>query len=435
MPSPKARSWQQQVFHLGIEALTAPGAPVAATKRLGGIRLDPGYDVNTDTVKAGGSRVSTSILINTEVMEWDVSGFNSYHDLCYIIASILGAPTITALGGGAYEWLWTAKARTAPRPQTYTSYWGDEWETLRAAHLYFNEWNIDVTRAALDFSATARSYAAEYGIAPPQSEIQTITITGAPTGGTFTLTFNGQVTAAIPYNATAAQVKAALEALSTIGADNIVASGGPLPATAVDVAFAGDFAGTDVALMTATAAFTGGATPAITVATTRTANVPTGVDPVIIQTKNFDAYLDDSWAALGTTKLRACYQANPGFGGQFSEAWTINSANNSFDSIITAEDADFPVTVQVALDAVGRGLLENTFRRGNRKYLRIQQNGDIITGTIPYSFRLDSCFYITDPNIVNGDDVVVATLEGTMAEDPTTGNYAAVRIVNTLAGL
>lgn len=435
MPSPRARSWQQQIFHLGIEALTAPGAPVAATKRLGGIRLDPGYDVNTDTVKAGGSRVPTSLLINTEVMEWDVSGFNSYHDLCYIIASILGEPTIINLGGGAYEWLWTAKARRAPRPQTYTSYWGDEWETLRAAHLYFNEWNIDVTRAALDFSATARSYAAEYGIAPPQSEIQTITITGAPTGGTFTLTFNGQTTAAIPYNATADQVKAALEALSNIGADDIVARGGPLPATAVDVAFAGDFAGTDVALMTATAAFTGGATPTITVATTRAANVPTGVDPVIIQTKNFGGWLDDTWAALGTTKLKALYQANPGFGGQYSEAWTIDPANTAFDSIITAEDADFPVTIQVALNAVGRGLLENTFRRGNRKYLRIEQTGDIITGAIPYSFRLDCCFFILDPTIENENDVVVATLEGTMAEDPATGNYAAVRIVNTLAGL
>lgn len=47
-------------------------------------------------------------------------------------------------------------------------------------------------------------------------EVQSVTITDA-TGGTFTLTFNGKTTAAIAYNATPAQVQAALRALSTIG--------------------------------------------------------------------------------------------------------------------------------------------------------------------------------------------------------------------------
>ena len=44
-------------------------------------------------------------------------------------------------------------------------------------------------------------------------EQQTVRVTNA-TGGTFTLTFNGQTTAPIAFNATAAQVDAALEALS-----------------------------------------------------------------------------------------------------------------------------------------------------------------------------------------------------------------------------
>lgn len=48
-------------------------------------------------------------------------------------------------------------------------------------------------------------------------EIQTVTITGGPTGGSFTLTFSGQTTAAIPYNATALQIQAALQALSNVG--------------------------------------------------------------------------------------------------------------------------------------------------------------------------------------------------------------------------
>jgi hypothetical protein len=50
-------------------------------------------------------------------------------------------------------------------------------------------------------------------------EEQTITIDA--TGGTFTTTWNGQTTAPIAYDATAAQFQAAMEALSNVGAGNI----------------------------------------------------------------------------------------------------------------------------------------------------------------------------------------------------------------------
>jgi len=56
-------------------------------------------------------------------------------------------------------------------------------------------------------------------------EVQTVTITGAPTGGTFTLTFGAQTTSAIAYNATAAQVQTALQALSSVGASNALVTG------------------------------------------------------------------------------------------------------------------------------------------------------------------------------------------------------------------
>ena len=51
------------------------------------------------------------------------------------------------------------------------------------------------------------------GIEAGANEVQTISITGSPTGGTFTLSFAGQTTAPIAYNASAATVVAALQAL------------------------------------------------------------------------------------------------------------------------------------------------------------------------------------------------------------------------------
>ncbi|MEU1078154.1 MULTISPECIES: hypothetical protein [unclassified Streptomyces] len=108
------------------------------------------------------------------------------------------------------------------------------------------------------------------------NEVQTATITGAPTGGTFTLTFSGQTTAAIAYNATAAAVQAALEALSNVTPGDIVVTGnagGPYTLT-----FGGQYLGDNVASVTATASLTGGTTPGVTMATSTAGGTATASD-------------------------------------------------------------------------------------------------------------------------------------------------------------
>lgn len=110
-------------------------------------------------------------------------------------------------------------------------------------------------------------------IAPPQAgcgttEVQIVTITGTPTGGTFTLTFDGQTTANIAYNAIASAVASALIALSNIPAGGVVVTGGPGPGTPWTVTFAAALAGNAQPQMTADdALLTGGTTPVVTVTT------------------------------------------------------------------------------------------------------------------------------------------------------------------------
>ena len=72
---------------------------------------------------------------------------------------------------------------------------------------------------------------------PTQNEVQQFQLYGTPTGGTFTLTFAGQTTSAIAYNASNATIDAALEALSNIGAGDVTIGGGTLPGSAVTVTF------------------------------------------------------------------------------------------------------------------------------------------------------------------------------------------------------
>ncbi len=96
------------------------------------------------------------------------------------------------------------------------------------------------------------------------AEVQTVTITGSPGGGTFTLSFGSQTTGAIAYNATAAAVQTALEALPAIVPGDVTvtgSAGGPYTVT-----FGGAHTG-DQPQMTATSSLTGGSSPGVTVAT------------------------------------------------------------------------------------------------------------------------------------------------------------------------
>jgi hypothetical protein len=98
------------------------------------------------------------------------------------------------------------------------------------------------------------------------ADVQTVSISGTPTGGTFALGFKGAITAPIAYNATAAAVQSALQALATIGAGNVTCTGGPLPGTAVTCTFAGTLAtGLQPAMAQNSGGLTGGSSPTVTV--------------------------------------------------------------------------------------------------------------------------------------------------------------------------
>lgn len=105
------------------------------------------------------------------------------------------------------------------------------------------------------------------------SEGQTVTISGTPTGGSIRLSFAGQQTGSIAYNAANTAVKTALEALSNIEVGDVAVTGGPGPATPWVVTFGGNYAGADVPQMTATSQLTGGTNPAVAV-TTSTPGTP-----------------------------------------------------------------------------------------------------------------------------------------------------------------
>jgi hypothetical protein len=90
------------------------------------------------------------------------------------------------------------------------------------------------------------------------SDTYTAAITGTPTGGTVTLTVDGQATAPIAFNAANAAIEDALEKLS--GVADVTVTGGVWPANTKTIVFK------ERVIMTGSGAgLTGGSTPSITV--------------------------------------------------------------------------------------------------------------------------------------------------------------------------
>lgn len=164
------------------------------------------------------------------------------------------------------------------------------------------------------------------------NDVQTITASGTITAGTFTVTIDtgsGPVTsAAIAFNANAAAIQSAIQAMSNVGSGNATVTGAPIstPTPAV-VTFAGALANTLIPLMTVNSGgLTGG--------TYSAAHTTPGVQTLGL----YDA--KTGWSDLGATKT----------GIQI----TINNAEETFDidqqlGIIGSQPTTWECSVGTAL--------------------------------------------------------------------------------------
>ncbi len=88
----------------------------------------------------------------------------------------------------------------------------------------FESSDFTLTQAAQDSKIKIDGFPSTSAVA----EVQHLSFTSPATAGTFTLTYDGQTTAAINYNATVAEVQAALEALPNVSAGDITVGGDAL---------------------------------------------------------------------------------------------------------------------------------------------------------------------------------------------------------------
>lgn len=103
-----------------------------------------------------------------------------------------------------------------------------------------------------------RAIKVTFGAGGSEKASYTLTITGAPTGGTFTVTIDGQTTDPIAYNASNDAIASEINELTGVSGAKV--SGGAFPANAKTLTL------NERATVSVTGSFTGGSSPAIAVA-------------------------------------------------------------------------------------------------------------------------------------------------------------------------
>lgn len=414
-----------------------PGSPTY--KRLNGFGVVMGPSIETDPFAPPGAMVPTIVMVNDDFTSGDITGRLDFNGLMYVFSGLFGPPVTTGPVSTAYTHVWTWGGRRPNRPVSYTIHNGFPESANVATGFIFNSMSVGGGRAdGFDVSGNgfAKALLAGQALGGITNEAQTVTITGTPTGGSFTLTFNGETTGTIVFNATAAAVQTALEALVGIEVGDVTVTGGPGPGTPYVVTFIGYYAGTNVAQMTAAHTFTGGTAPNVAVTTTTPgADAVSDVAAVPAGAVLGNSYLDTTWAGLGGTQLLHVMNMNLGIGDRMARVRPINKSKSS-DTIIDVADQDHTLALTFLRNAVADTQLAR-LRAGTLIFPRVEWISDqIIGGAEVYSLQIDSSIFYTEAGMP-GDTDNASSVEytGRLAIDPVSGNVIRVTLKNGIATL
>ncbi len=434
-----------QTVQLGLEAPLSPGTAVPATKKLQSMGIEPSIKVDTKKFRPAGSKFPSLVVPGKEWAAAKVSGLATYTEIVYALASVMGYVAPAQQGGtAAYLWDFVIRNSRPDAPSTFTVEHGTWQRARRMTNFLLTAFGLDYSRDAIELSGDAIGRAMTEDIHLSTNATCTLTAEATPpTTGTFTLTFGGQTTATIQYNATAAAVETALEALSTIGAGNVevtatVATGAGNLSVANNVytvEFVNDLA---QAPHTLTGTFTS-LTPSgsITLAAGVTGVTPSEIELVPVLPTEVDLYLSrtsqadlDAAVAMGSG---ITYSWN--IADRYAPFWPIGTANGlGFKGTVETEP-NVTVKITVAADAEGMAFLAD-LRDGDTVWMRNEAIGDLIADPYYYRLTIDTALKVTNIEDFKDEDGVFAVgYEFTPVYDPVWGKAMEVQVVNKLTAL
>lgn len=182
-------------------------------------------------------------------------------------------------------------------------------------------------------------------------------------------------------------------------------------------------------------------TSAISEAPTTGASIPSSgiveIPSIPIAGRTYDVYADDSWTALGTTQLDACYDLSWTIGDKYTTDTPIDSSISSFASLVENADINFTGSMRLGFDSEATSAYSD-YTDGSQKFFRLESTGTTIGGTTKYGITVDVSAIITDPGEIGeapNSPVVTLPFNLRMNPDTTSGNTLTVTLTNTVAAL
>lgn len=417
-----AKSTVGQRTQLGIQ--TASGTGVAASRRMPTLSITPSPATDAHEYHAQGNKFTSVVVPNKEWSTWKGDGTPSYGEMPLLLTSLFAAAS-PVTSSGVTTWTMAPSDGVPDIPQLFTLEHGDPTDAIQTIDNVVTDLDIEFDRSQLKLTASGigRAFTTPFtltGVDP----VYTLSL-GAPSAGTFTLSFNGQTTAGIAYNATASAIQTALTGLSSVGSGNATVTGtGPFTIT-----LQGALAGTVLPLTGSGTGLTGG-----TFSLTETSSGVSFYEDVPIQPGTVAVFLDTSYASIGTTKLTNVLSGKFSVTGRWGPEWIVDDAIASYYQLVE-QMPKASLSLMLAADSNARAYFA-TYRAGTLVYLQLKATGPLISGGTHYSFTLNVPVEFSKLQEFKDEGGVYALgFELTPISDPTAGYAMQATVVNATATL
>jgi hypothetical protein len=166
---------------------------------------------------------------------------------------------------------------------------------------------------------------------------------------------------------------------------------------------------------------------------------PTVIEEAIVLPTHLNIYSNDTFGAIGTTKLTRDFEAVCEIGGVVGQVWPINSANASFVSDVELVPSA-TISLTCSADTAGMAFLIAA-RAGATKYVRLEAKSTVLAGaaTAFYSLTVDMACKVTEfPGFDDEDGLKVVKVGLAPVLDSTfsaPGAWCRITAVNKTASL
>lgn len=406
---------------------TTPGTAVACPIKLNKTILEIHSESEFKKYDHAGSKIMGQSHHTREHSKIDLSGGLTYDEIGYVLASLWGKPLTQSLGSGAYQHIFTKRARSLDDPQYYTVQVGDQEDSRQSANVRINALELEFSDDEVSMSGGGIGKAFSTGVTRTAgaNEVQTLTASGT---GTIKFTFDGatQTSAAISVGSlSASNIATALNSLPTAFTDGFAVSGtGPFVITAQNA-----LAGKNIPMIGWVVA---SGSPTISIAETTRGGLSI-VDCIPVLPGQTSVYLATSMAAISSGQLGDLSSAKVNFGEVAGPRFVVDRAQNKTLKKVVDKRHEMTLEYTVEANAAGMALLAD-MRGDVAKFARIESVGAQIASGIYYTFRLDMAVDGIGINPFEDDDETYAIgFEHGVKFDETWGGSAQIVIINKVA--